>query len=331
MIITGANTGLGLDTAKEMYKMKPKKLILAVRSMARGEQARDEILNYGKNPEEKTDASPGNVIEVWELDMAKFESVKAFMSRCEKELDRLDILLLNAGVSPWTHYKSTSDGWETTVQVNVLSTFLLAICLAPLVVKTARLPAPTEALRPHLVVVSSEVHTNAVFKERNAPEIFKALNNEKTYEYGDRYMVTKLLEILLARQLVTELLPKLLSDSTGDGAHEDAVAGEKSKFVVCTVNPGWCRTTLLRDYPSLIARVMNGIMARKPIEGVKCYLWACFNNDIPLGGFSSFCAVERESDFVYSDAGKKIQQRVWDELIDILADVEPRVKTLVKG
>lgn len=39
----------------------------------------------------------------------------------------------------------------------------------------------------------------------------------------------------------------------------------------------------------------------------------------------------RESDFVYSDAGKKIQQRVWDELIDILADVEPRVKTLVKG
>ena len=118
VVITGANTGLGLDTAKEMYKMNPEKLILAVRNLSQGEQARKEILDYGKNKQNEVTKPSGEqdvgTVEVWELDMANFESVKTFISRCEKELQRLDILLLNAGVSRWLGYDSTSDGWERT-------------------------------------------------------------------------------------------------------------------------------------------------------------------------------------------------------------------------
>lgn len=53
------------------------------------------------------------VVEVWQLDLASFSSVKAFAARAEAELHRLDILVENAGVvmHDWT---TTPDGWETT-------------------------------------------------------------------------------------------------------------------------------------------------------------------------------------------------------------------------
>ena len=101
--------------------------------------------------------------------------------------------------------------------------------------------------------VPCAVHASATFEAQNAPEIFNALNDEKRYNFGDRYMVTKLLEILLTRQLVKTLLPKLL-EAPLDEVNGDEVATKKPEVVVCTVNPGWCRTALLRDFPSLTKR-----------------------------------------------------------------------------
>lgn len=53
-----------------------------------------------------------SVIEVWEVDLADFSSVKAFATRVQKGLMRLDILLLNAGIIP-ASWVSTKDGWES--------------------------------------------------------------------------------------------------------------------------------------------------------------------------------------------------------------------------
>lgn len=53
-----------------------------------------------------------SVIEVWEVDLADFSSVKAFAMRVRKELTRLDVLLLNAGIIP-ASWVSTKDGWES--------------------------------------------------------------------------------------------------------------------------------------------------------------------------------------------------------------------------
>ncbi len=64
--------------------MKPARLILAVRRMDAGQTAADSI-----------QASTGIKPEVWNLDMASFESVKSFASKCDKELERLDVFVRN--------------------------------------------------------------------------------------------------------------------------------------------------------------------------------------------------------------------------------------------
>lgn len=104
VIITGANIGLGLESAKRFYAMNPARLILAVRSINKGEAAKQEIMQASQGQSYTS-------LEVWELDLASFQSVKNFGRRCETELERLDILLENGGIlsGKWS---VTNDGWE---------------------------------------------------------------------------------------------------------------------------------------------------------------------------------------------------------------------------
>jgi retinol dehydrogenase 12 len=104
LIITGANSGLGFAAAKRFYAMHPAHLILAVRTISKGEAAKQEIITSGTG-------SSATKVDVWELDLASFDSVRAFGRRCESELERLDILVENGGFIPgkWT---VTKDGWE---------------------------------------------------------------------------------------------------------------------------------------------------------------------------------------------------------------------------
>jgi retinol dehydrogenase-12 len=108
--------------------------------------------------------------ELWIIDLADFASVKQFADRFEQDGGRLDILVENAAIAPTT-YEATKDGWESSfvsrrlssptprltddrLQVNDLSTSLLALLLLPIMIKTAK----EHATLPRLVVVSSGVH-----------------------------------------------------------------------------------------------------------------------------------------------------------------------------
>lgn len=86
IIVTGSNTGLGLEAARHFVRLNASKVILAVRTIKKGEDAKSSI--------EQTTGRTG-VVEVWQLDMANYESVKQFAKRCEG-LDRLDVVLENA-------------------------------------------------------------------------------------------------------------------------------------------------------------------------------------------------------------------------------------------
>lgn len=76
VIITGANSGIGLEAARQCVRMKAKIVILAVRSSSKGEAAKKDILST--NPGSSTQ------VEVWLLDMESFESVLAFGERVSK-------------------------------------------------------------------------------------------------------------------------------------------------------------------------------------------------------------------------------------------------------
>jgi NAD(P)-dependent dehydrogenase (short-subunit alcohol dehydrogenase family) len=174
IIVTGANTGLGLEAARHFYRLDCTRLILAVRSLAKGEAAKENIVASVRG---RNDAG---VIEVWKLDLSSTSSTLAFAEKA-KGLERLDVLLENAGIAnrEW----GTSEGVEMMVQVNVLNTFLLALELLPKLQDTGR---KFEGSKPHLTIVSSEAHRLTSFKEVNAGDIYERLNDEGAFVGSER-------------------------------------------------------------------------------------------------------------------------------------------------
>ena len=171
VIVTGSNVGLGLEAARHFARLNCAKLILAVRTIPKGERAKESILSSTKR---KSDC-----IEVWPLDLSSSASVKAFAKRAEG-LERIDILVENAGLSVagW----EVMEGNEASLQVNVINTFLLVLLMLPMLRKTAEKFSTT----PHLEIVSSEAHFLAGFKERHEDDIYAKLNDEKTFNLQDR-------------------------------------------------------------------------------------------------------------------------------------------------
>jgi NAD(P)-dependent dehydrogenase (short-subunit alcohol dehydrogenase family) len=82
-IVTGASRGLGFETAKCLTGLGAAKVILAVRNASAGKTARAET---------EVATKTHNVVEVWPLDLANYDSVKAFAKRATDKLDRIDSL-----------------------------------------------------------------------------------------------------------------------------------------------------------------------------------------------------------------------------------------------
>ena len=173
VVVTGSNTGMGLEAARHFVRLDAAKVILAVRTLSKGEAAKESI-----------EASTGrkSVVEVWELDMARYASVQAFAARCET-LERLDVVISNAGV--YLFEFSTSEGNETTITVNVLSHMLLGLLLLPVLQRTA-VKFDKEVV---LTFTGSFTHAFPSFKERKADKILLGLADPKKADMrnGARY------------------------------------------------------------------------------------------------------------------------------------------------
>lgn len=170
----GIQSGLGLEAAKIIAGLSPARLILAVRDLNKGEDAKRSIRTIAPSLSE-------SAIEVWELNMLVFASVRSFANRATVELDRLDVVILNAGV-----YKLKFEehaGGEETICVNVVSTIMLAILLLPKLRDSSE-ESPTQ---PVVTIVGSELYSIASFPEKKAPSIFKAFNDKIGTNMESRY------------------------------------------------------------------------------------------------------------------------------------------------
>lgn len=172
VIVTGANTGLGLEAARHFTRLRAAKVILGVRNLDKGETARQSI-------EESTQCR--GIVEVWQLDLSSYESVKQFATRVEK-LNRLDAIVENAGMTT-RKYVQTEDN-ESTITTNVVSTFLLALLVLP----KLRESATKYNIIPRLSIVSSDVHGWTDLPERRKANIFQTLNDRETADMAGRYI-----------------------------------------------------------------------------------------------------------------------------------------------
>jgi len=174
-IIIGANSGIGLEAARQCVPLEAALVIFTVRSLPKGEVAKADVLKT--NPTSKTK------VEVWHLDMESYDSVLAFGKRAQ-ELPCLDIAMLNAACFKCEFETSPSTGNESSLQVNHLSTALLSLLLLPVLKKTSlTLKRPTR-----LTLTSSEIHLWTPFKEQNADKILARLNDKEFF--GDLWIDT---------------------------------------------------------------------------------------------------------------------------------------------
>ncbi|ATZ49512.1 hypothetical protein BCIN_04g06500 [Botrytis cinerea B05.10] len=188
IIITGGNTGLGFEAAKYYLKLKASRVILACRSLEKADKAKLEL--------EQSFPISGHIVETWQVDLSSYASVIQFYEKA-RSLPRLDVLLLNAGIMT-KEYRVAEDN-ESTITVNVISTFLMAFLLMSKLKETASFFGTT----PHLTVVSSDLHFLSDFSEWKTDDIFASLNDKKSARMNDRYNVSKLIEILLVRHFVS--------------------------------------------------------------------------------------------------------------------------------
>ncbi|MDE5414254.1 oxidoreductase [Alkalihalobacterium chitinilyticum] len=173
VIITGANSGLGFETAKYFVSTKDT-VIMAVRTINKGEQAKKKLLQM----------YPDGQIEVMKLDLASLSSVHAFADEFSKKYERVDLLINNAGVM-LPPYTKTEDGFELQFGSNHLGHFALTGLLLPLLENG-------ECSR--VVTLSSIAHRSGVID-------FENLDGSKGYKGMKFYSQSKLANLLFAKEL----------------------------------------------------------------------------------------------------------------------------------
>ncbi|KAJ7664768.1 hypothetical protein B0H17DRAFT_1091568 [Mycena rosella] len=308
VIVLGANTGLGFEATKHFARMNPGRLILACRSQSKGQAALERMLKA---------ATGFKNAELWIIDLADFASVKSFADKFEQDGGRLDILVENAGVAP-TAYEASKDGMETAFQVNCMSTPLLAFLLLPHMMRTAQQYSTV----PRLAVVASEVHHfTTIPKDVSDGGDMLATFGSAAYctpkVMRSRYLLTKLLNVFFVRALNARLAPA-------------------APLIVTAINPGFCYSELnrpLSGVQALIMRLMHRIFAFTAEEGARQLVFGAVGLPESLdklrGQYINQSRTEEPSDFVISAEGQKAQDRIWDELVETLGKVDPRVLTTV--
>ncbi|EIM87345.1 NAD-P-binding protein [Stereum hirsutum FP-91666 SS1] len=301
VIVTGSNTGLGFSAAQQIAERGASKVILAVRTISKGEAAAQKLrdsLSQSQHTSTK--------IEVWPLNLSSYQSVKDFAARVNT-LDRLDVLLENAGVVKVKF--ELEEGNEATITTNVISTTLLALLVLPKLRETAEKFGVT----PRLTIVSSEVAFWSSFEERKAENIFDKLNDPNS-NMQDRYNLSKLLENFIVRELATRI---------------SASASTKPFVIVNTLNPGFCESTLRREvsgFQGAAMAVSELLLQRKTAVGARTLVHAASTGRESHGKYLSDCQVHPSP----LDSGKwgdedVLRTRIWNELISKLEKIEPGI------
>ncbi|KAI9675099.1 MAG: hypothetical protein M1817_001507 [Caeruleum heppii] len=301
VLITGANVGLGLESAIKYAESNAFKVILGVRNPKKGQAAKTLI-------EERTNRT--GVVEVWQLDMNTFESVKHFAERVDRDLDRLDVAVLNAGVYK-TSYEVSPEGWEETLQVNLFSTALLELLLLPKL-RASRTPTATS----HLTIVASNTHVHAKVTPEQLTDPLNSFNRPSCY--GDwQYATSKLFVMQVTREIAARVLDK---------------HGEP-EVIINDCCPGLCRSTLGREYEGFFMNVLIAIFfaifARSTEEGSRTIVSASALGRESHGKWWKDDEIAPAGRWIISDEGKQLQKRVWHDVMEVLEQKVPEVAKIL--
>jgi NAD(P)-dependent dehydrogenase (short-subunit alcohol dehydrogenase family) len=265
IIVTGANTGLGYEASVHLCRLGLGKLIMGVRTPSKGEVAKKRTLALfpKRNPDS---------IEVWQIDMNDYASVKAFAARASASLPRLDGVLANAGIM--TSEFTLSEGLESNLNVNVISTFLLYLLLLPKMRESGR-----KTGNPcRFSVPNSALHYTAPLAELDpsSGSIIDRLDDPKKADMQGRYALTKLLVVYLVRAF--------------------AERDPSPNVILNTPNPSFCKSGLAREMQGNRGfDIFEGMLARSTEEGSRALVHGVLAGNETNGEYISNCRADYRS------------------------------------
>lgn len=271
-IVTGANSGLGLETSKALLAAGCK-VYMCSRSVARAEAAVEtEVKARGLGDYMPIDVDYGEKCLVRPLDLGSLSSVRSFADSFLQAEGRLDLLVLNAGVMATPSRELTADGFEMQIGTNHFGHAAMVHHLQGL------LQQPSS----RVVVLSSTAHT---FGEIDLDDI--SYSRGRAYTPWGAYGQSKLANLMYARELSRRM---------------------EGKARVVSVHPGVIKTNLWRETPlggGPVARVLAALpfqlQLQKSIpQGAATQLYACvaprIESDLGMSGaYLVDCAVAMPS------------------------------------
>ncbi|KAJ5584326.1 uncharacterized protein N7459_004126 [Penicillium hispanicum] len=306
VVVTGGNSGLGWEFARQSLILNASRVIITTRSESKGNAA---LASLRADPEVKS-RNPHAQLEFFDLDLDDYESGLHFTRRIKEQVPDLDILLCNGGTN-LMHYETSKSGHERVMQVNCYTHFLVVLSLLPLLKATAaRRGSPSR-----VTFMSSYSHT------RHTLEKIPIAMKESVLEHYDdrskfrglaRYQDSKLVLNAFVYQLSTMVSP--------------------SEIIVNSVCPGIVATNLNHNLPCWIKPliyVLYRIKGRTLCEGGRLSIHAAVvAGKDSHGKFLQDGHVNSGAPFLSQPAGKQYMEKLWWEIVGDAINVNPEIETL---
>ncbi|EGR31982.1 short chain dehydrogenase reductase family protein, putative [Ichthyophthirius multifiliis] len=279
IIITGSNTGIGFESAKQLAEQGAQ-IILACRDEKKGKNTEIQINQIYKNQS-----------EFIKLDLSDLSQIRLFVNEFKQKYNRLDVLLNNAGIEAGKYKKLTKDGFEMAFGTNHLGHFLLANLLLDILKKTEN---------SRIVNVSSGIHKNGF------PFYTKIDFEDLNYEQKPYVGIKAFSQSKLANVIFTKQLQRIFDQ-------------ENLKIKAVCLNPGAVRTgSLTKGENKLLIKIIICLYYpfyflgfKSPQKGAWTSVYCCVENFDKLkgGGYYENCQISKASeDSCNEEAGSKL----WD-------------------
>jgi NAD(P)-dependent dehydrogenase (short-subunit alcohol dehydrogenase family) len=226
IVVTGANSGVGLETTRQLVRQGAH-VVMGCRRVEAGEAAA------------ATMAEERGSTEVLALDLASLDSVRSFAGSVLEKHDKLIALVNNAGVMT-TENGTTKDGFELQFGTNHLGHFLLT----ELLLDTLKVSAPSR-----IVILSSVVHAGSP-KDRVSLDFDDLMWRKRTYSGTRAYAESKLANVLYAKELARRL------EGTGVTAVSVHPGWVRSNLAAGMM-PVWIQNVLMAPLSPLLTMMSN--------------------------------------------------------------------------
>ncbi|MGB1285315.1 MAG: oxidoreductase [Aggregatilineales bacterium] len=285
IVITGANSGLGLESTKVLAG-KGATIVMAVRNMNKGETAKNDVLK----------AAPAAKLDLMKLDVGNLESVRDFAEAFKANYDRLDVLMNNAGVMAIPR-QETADGFEMQIGVNHLGHFALTGLLIDVIIKTP-------GARIHSVSSSANYMGSMNFDD---------LMGEKEYGRWDAYGQSKLANVFFALEL-DKRLKAAGFDTMSNTSHPG--------LVITNLQENSVEQSGTHGLEGLLYRIAGPLMAQDISMGILPMLYGATAQDAKGGVFygprtfnmRGYPAEKNPNDEALDVAARK---RFWDISVEL--------------